>query len=174
MEVEVWEFISFYKQQTHITESNTLLTISNISDVISGESCNGKRMNGPVTNFVDIDTSATSVMVTNKYLNTSSFTIRAGGKSTGNSSATNRMYSISFKGFTYQSPVQGLLPLTVVNWNTVYNNNAVTLKWSTSFEQNASHFMIERSFNGIEYTTIGILDQRVTGILYTIIFIMIK
>jgi hypothetical protein len=146
------EYVSFYKQKSSTTEANTLLSITGLLDLLTGILTNGKKFSGPVTNFVDIDTSATAVMVTNRYENANSFTFRTGAKTTGATSATDRMYSFWFKGFTYQQPVTTFLPVTLINWNATYANNNVSLKWSTTMEKNASHFMIERSSDGVEYT----------------------
>jgi hypothetical protein len=146
------EYVSFYNQQSYITENNTLLSVTNLSDSISGQLVTGKKFNGPISNFVNIDTSATNVMVTNKYQNINSFTIRTGATTVGYTNVTARMYSFWFKGFSYQTPLLALLPITLINWNAAYNNNsAVTLKWNTTLERNASHFVIEKSLDGLEY-----------------------
>lgn len=69
----------------------------------------GKRFDGPVANYTNIDTSATSVMVTNHYVNKSSFTVRTGGRSTDVSGASDRMYSFYFQNFAYGTPVNSIL-----------------------------------------------------------------
>src|SRR5256885_6645873 len=53
---------------------------------------------------------------------------------------------------------QAFLPATLVQWNVVLNNNDVVLNWTTTVEKNSSHFMIERSFNGISFTEIAKLS----------------
>ncbi len=47
------------------------------------------------------------------------------------------------------------LPVTWLNFEALYFAQAVELKWSTASEVNNSHFEIERSTNGIEWTNIG-------------------
>ncbi len=146
------EYVSFYNLKTYTLESNSVLSVSNLLETVLGVLTNtGKRFDGPITNYTDIDTSATTVMTTNAYENTNSFRIRTGAKSTGVNSAANRMYAFWFKGFTYQEPVTATLPVSLINWNATYANNIIALKWSTTVEKNASHFIIERSFDGVEY-----------------------
>jgi hypothetical protein len=147
------ENVCLYDLKSYVLEANSALTVSNIMETLQGiNTLVGKRFDGPVTNYVDIDTSATTVMTTSNYLNVNSFRIRTGATSTGVSGAADRMYSFWFKGFTYDKPVQSLLPATLVNWNATYVNNNVSLKWTTTVEKNTSHFIIERSVDGIEYT----------------------
>ncbi len=147
------EYVSLYNLKSYVLESNSDLSVSNIMETLLGILTNtGKRFDGPVTNYVDIDTSATNVMTTNTYQSVNSFRIRTGATSTGVSGAADRMYSFWFKGFTYQEPVQSFLPVTLINWNASYVNNNVSLKWSTTVEKNSSHFIIERSFDGVEYS----------------------
>jgi len=147
------EFVSLYNLKSYVLESNSALAVSDIMETLQGVLTNtGRRFDGPVTNYVDIDTSATSVMTTSTYQNVNSFRIRTGATSTGVSGAADRMYSFWFKGFTYDQPVQSFLPVTLINWNASYINNNVSLKWSTTSEKNASHFIIERSFDGVDYT----------------------
>lgn len=152
---DLTEHVSFYKQQSFIIENPTLLSVASVTDNIAGQSMNGKKFNGPKTNFGNIDTSATKVMATNKYQNTSSFIMRIGAKTTGSTNATDRMYSFWFKSFTYQSPVQSSLPVILKDWSAVLNNNIVSLKWSTTIEQNASHYIVEKSNDGIAFFDVG-------------------
>ncbi len=49
----------------------------------------------------------------------------------------------------------GLLPVTLLSFSGILVEKNVLLKWTTSSEQNSSHFLIERSFDGISYTAIG-------------------
>ncbi len=63
----------------------------------------------------------------------------------------------SVNAVAYQAPVAKLLPVTLVDWTVQYNNGKVSLKWATAAEHNASHFIIERSFDGAEYSDIAML-----------------
>ncbi len=50
------------------------------------------------------------------------------------------------------------LPVTWVHFIAQLNNNGGVLEWSTSSERNSSHFEIERSFDGIEWKNVGIVN----------------
>jgi Secretion system C-terminal sorting domain len=54
----------------------------------------------------------------------------------------------------------GPLPVTLLSFSGALVEKNVLLKWITSSEQNSSHFMIERSMDGIDYSSIG----RVTAV----------
>lgn len=49
----------------------------------------------------------------------------------------------------------GPLPVTLLSFSGTLVNKNVLLKWITSSEQNSSHFIVERSFDGISYSAIG-------------------
>jgi hypothetical protein len=50
--------------------------------------------------------------------------------------------------------VSGVVPLTLLSFDAFKNKNKVDLKWTTTNEINTSHFEIERSSNGVEFTKI--------------------
>ena len=50
-----------------------------------------------------------------------------------------------------------LLPVTFVNFYVGQYNNDVRLNWATANEANNNHFEIERSFDGADWTTIGMV-----------------
>jgi trimeric autotransporter adhesin len=52
-------------------------------------------------------------------------------------------------------PAGGALPLTLLDFSARLTGNNSLLKWETSSEQNTSHFEIERSFNGRNFSKIG-------------------
>ena len=139
-------------------ESNTLLIGTALYDYVLGVlSPVGKKFEGPRTNFVDVDTSATSVMVTLHYENQPEFRMRVGAHSTASQGAADRMYSFWFKTFSYQAPVQSTLPVKLSEFNAKLNDTKVALSWITSMEKNVSHFSIQRSLDGSDYTDIGII-----------------
>lgn len=155
---KISEYQTYYGLQSYTLEDNSELTVSPLQEMVSGVMTHvGERFDGPVANYAGIDTSATKVMTTNAYVNTNSFRFRTGAKSTGVSGAADRMYSIWFKTFTYDQSVVSFLPVTLINWNAAYTNNNIALKWTTTTERNASHFIIERSFDGTEYSDIAML-----------------
>jgi hypothetical protein len=51
--------------------------------------------------------------------------------------------------------VSGVVPLNLLSFDAFKNKNTVSLKWKTTNEINTSHFDIERSSNGINFTKIG-------------------
>jgi hypothetical protein len=50
-----------------------------------------------------------------------------------------------------------VLPVTLVQFTAVYNGVAVELSWVTATEQNSDHFEIQRSVDGVQFTSIGIV-----------------
>jgi hypothetical protein len=152
------EWAAFYNNKAYTLESNSVLQALNLFDLLGA--IVGKQFNGPVTNFTDIDTSATSVMVTNLYQNVNSFRIRTGAHSTGVSGAADRMYSFWFKSFNYQAPATFHLPLVLNQFNATLNNKKVNLNWVTGMEKELSHFVIERSVNGVDYVEAGKVSAK--------------
>ncbi len=49
------------------------------------------------------------------------------------------------------------LPLVMTAYKAVLNNNRVTLSWTTGIEKRLSHFVIERSTNGIDFKEAAIV-----------------
>lgn len=154
----LYEYVSFYNAQSYILESNTQLTVQNITATILGILTPGREFDGPTTNYNDIDVNATRVMTTLTYTNKSNFRMRAGAATgNGSSSAAARMYSFWFKGFNYTTPVQSTLPVKLVSFNATLGTNKVDLKWATAEEKNVSHFEIEKSFDGKNFSSIGVM-----------------
>jgi hypothetical protein len=146
------EYVRLFNLETYTLESNTVLRTSLVSELVASVlTATGREYEGPVKNFVDIDTSATELMTTNHYTNRNNFRLRTGARSTGVSGAADRLYSFWFKTFTYESPVTAALPLTLLDWNARLNDNKVLLSWATDMQKNTSHFVIERSTNGKDY-----------------------
>ena len=152
------ENVSVYGLKTFKVEANTSLVVSDIFELVNNVSKKtGLKFSGPVTNYGNIDTSATSVMVTNNFASTNSFKVRFGGHSTGVSGAADRLYSLYFKSFSYATPVQIALPLTLVDWSATLTDNNVKLSWATTTQLNTSHFVIERSADGSEFKDIAMI-----------------
>lgn len=103
-----------------------------------------------------IDTSAKENMFTVKNINVSSFTIKLGMVTT-QSQQTTRLYSIYMKSFVY--PNISTLPVKMESFNATLNNNnqRVDLKWTTATEINVSHFVVERSLDGVNYKDAGLV-----------------
>lgn len=49
----------------------------------------------------------------------------------------------------------GIMPVRWLDFISEANAESIELRWGTAFEQNASHFVIERSVDGINYQPIG-------------------
>lgn len=150
------EFIQVSNAQSYILENNSLLSVQNLLETLFGILTPTRKFQGPTTNFNNIDVNATTVMTTITYADKSFFRLRAGG-STGNgsTSAADRMYSFWFRGFAYNTPVQTTLPVKLTSFSAMLNNNKVDLKWTTSSEINVSHFIVEKSTDGVNYSDAG-------------------
>jgi hypothetical protein len=108
------EYVGFYGLNSYTVEANSILVPSDIMGLVGGLTrVVGKRFDGPTSNFLNIDTSGTSVMVTTRYVNTQTFTVRVGGVASGASGASDRMYSLYFQDFTYTAPHNVTLPVNL-------------------------------------------------------------
>ncbi|MES1223539.1 MAG: T9SS type A sorting domain-containing protein [Bacteroidota bacterium] len=96
-----------------------------------------------------IDTSGKGVMFTVNNSDISSFSVKYGAKSTSSSNGS-RQYSMYMKGFQY--PSQIILPLDLISFTAFVNKSNVDLKWVTEAEKNVSHFAVEKSYDGKNYT----------------------
>lgn len=100
-----------------------------------------------------IDTSSLANMFTASNTNISSFTIKY-GTITSNTSSSVRQFSLYMKWFNYPST----LPVKLSSFSaTLSNTNKVDLKWSTATETNLSHFIVERSTDGANYSDAGMV-----------------
>ena len=108
--------------------------------------------------YTGVDTSAKQVMFTvtsPAILN--SFTYKAGA-SNQNSSSVTRQKGIYFKGFNYLT----FLPVKYSSFTAVSSDKSVTLNWVTESEINSHHFEVERSFDGVNFKTIGLVLDGIT------------
>lgn len=48
-----------------------------------------------------------------------------------------------------------VLPVSLSYFTVSKNNNSVMLKWQTQYEQNSSHYNIQRSIDGVNFTEVG-------------------
>lgn len=99
-----------------------------------------------------IDTSSYANMFTVKNANIDSFKVAVGMVTTTNSS-TSRQFSIYMKGIAI--PNQITLPVELVNFAAILKDKSADLKWVTASERNVSHFVIEKSVDGKNYSDIG-------------------
>ncbi|HEY0041670.1 MAG TPA: choice-of-anchor J domain-containing protein [Flavisolibacter sp.] len=57
----------------------------------------------------------------------------------------------------------GTLPVKMVSFTAVKENNNVNLQWTTSQEVNTQAFIVERSFNGVNFERVGTVNARGNG-----------
>lgn len=50
-----------------------------------------------------------------------------------------------------------ILPVKMISFNAMLNNNKVDLNWATASESNSSHFVIEKSTDGANFSEIGMV-----------------
>ncbi len=149
---------------TYTENSPSSLTRGMVTDTIgvagsAGTIISGEKFTAPTFNAPGIDTTNQTVMVTAKYLNVSSITIRYGAQITsGSTGAANRMNCLWFQKFNY-SAIFNLLPVFLESFTAQKNINSdgVSLNWVTTMEREASHFEVERSFDGQSYDEQGIV-----------------
>jgi hypothetical protein len=53
-----------------------------------------------------------------------------------------------------------VLPVQLLQFNGLLHNDIATLQWKSSQEINFSHYMVERSYDGIHFTGIGQLNGK--------------
>lgn len=160
------EYVEFYDTKSTLLETLTQLLAVQINTNNSGPgnnngngNGNGKdyRITGPILNFLNIDTAGTQAMATMKYQQKDRIKFRLGGKSSGlgTSNAGMRFNSLWFRSFNYTAPKT--LPVNLVAFNAALVNKNVALTWTTAQEKNASHFAVQRSADGVEFTDAGII-----------------
>ncbi len=52
------------------------------------------------------------------------------------------------------------LPVTLISFNAIPTDNKITLTWSTANEVNAATFDVERSVNGKDFKSIGVIEAK--------------
>lgn len=125
-----------------------------------------KRAIGPVQNFYNIDTLGTPVMATYKYENKSSITFRYGAKSGSIiSNAGERLNSLWFKAFTLTPPAT--LPVIFSGFTASYDKKNAFLNWTAQADELFSHFEIEKSTDGVQYTKVGEVKASISTTSYS-------
>lgn len=152
------EWVALYGFQTYTTEQRTSLTVEDLLEsILSTLTLTGKKFSGPNKDYSGIDTSATRLMTTAKYTNKNKMRVRAGGHSDEKDIDTERMYSFWARSFTYQAPVNSSLPVVLSAFTAKKNGSQALLNWTTDVEENVSHFVVEKSLNGREFSEAGVL-----------------
>ena len=102
-----------------------------------------------------IDTSSMGNMFTTSNKNISSFTVKYGTNTLLPTTDT-RQFSMYMKGFTY--PSQVTLPVDIISFNAMLEGTTkANLTWVTSTEKNVSHFVVEKSTDGKNFSDAGIV-----------------
>ena len=114
-----------------------------------------KGINTGGIDLAGIDTLNTNVMFTVKNANISSFMVKFGAEITSGG-ASQRNYSVFLKDFTSSSIT---LPIKLSSFSAILYNHTVDLKWITSAEINTNYFEVERSVDGKNYSSIGIISS---------------
>lgn len=124
------------------------------------EGTTGNSIQGPVDNFMNIDTSATQVMATYQYFGKEKIRFRYGAKSGSRSSNGSgiRLNSLWFRQFNLapQSSNISILPVKITEFTATAQNRVVNLKW-TGHEENFSHYILQRSEDGRNYKDIAVV-----------------
>ncbi|HNR15765.1 MAG TPA: T9SS type A sorting domain-containing protein [Chitinophagaceae bacterium] len=100
-----------------------------------------------------IDTASLANMFTATKSDVSSYTLKYGTITSNRTSAT-RQFSLYMKGFAYPPST---LPVSLTAFSASLNNNKVDLKWTTASEINVSHFVVEKSTDGSNYSDAGMV-----------------
>lgn len=150
------EWVCFYNLKSYVLEQNSVLQYAQAWELLSGiNTLVGEKFTGPVTNYLDIDTTATTVMTTATYENRNSLRLRVGGHSYGASGASDRMYAFWFKSFNFQNPVQLRLPVSLRSFTVQLTNQQPVLTWVASGEKSLNYYLVRRSTNGVDFVDAG-------------------
>jgi len=121
---------------------------SNCNHPWDGE--NNQSVEGPTTNYLNIDTAATAVMATYTIEKKDRIKFVIGGSNGAvSSTAGMRLNSLWFRAFNLSTAAS--MPVTLTSFNAKLENKSVILNWSTTQEKNFNHFLIERSVDGKEF-----------------------
>lgn len=114
------------------------------------------KVTGIIANSPGIDTTALNVMATYTYKNKDNFDFTIGATTTAlTTSAGMRLNSLWFKQFSWAN-----LPLRMISFSAILNNSKADLTWKTVSETNVSHFEIEKSLDGKNFSEAGIVFAR--------------
>jgi hypothetical protein len=109
---------------------------------------------GPIKNFADIDTSSWSTNINYNYSYGSKVEeIRTGINQKSGFSAQNRLFCSYFTKTTPAFSI--ILPVKYTSFTAVASDQTTKLKWVTEEEMNNDHFEVERSVDGLNFSTVG-------------------
>ncbi len=155
------EYVSFYYMQTYSLATNTQMTISNLLEFVGGIfGLIGEKFVGSDINYPGIDSANTGVMVNTIYSKINYFRVRTGAQSTNAGPGSTRDYSFAFATV---GAAANALPVELMSFNATLAPKGVALSWATAKEVNTSNFVIERSFDGVEYSDAAMLFTESDG-----------
>ncbi len=152
---KVREFIETQNFDSYQTNASTLLQMTQNSGFT--------RALGPVLNYPGLDTSAYPTNIVFKFTNKTQVQEVHIGSQVENGFTPQDRYNLGyFLPLTFPSSP---LPVKYSSFDAVANENIVTLNWITENEINNHHFEVERSFDGTNFKTIGVvLDGFAAGV----------
>jgi hypothetical protein len=126
----------------------------NVAPVINGYA--GTNISG--VEVPGIDTSNTLAMYTVKSNGIGVFNIKMGAVTVA-ATDDNRQHSLYLKDFTYNNISNGLvtLPVKLNSFTANLINSKIDLKWVTASEINVSHFIVEKSTDGVNFNEAGLI-----------------
>ena len=165
--VRVREFMNMYALDSFTipTVVPTLLkdTLYNDNGTLASLPINSKNtylhVLGPVNNNAGIDTLAMNTRINFHFSNTSVIDINIGAQIDNNGTtgaiATDRYSSLYFQNIDISLTT---LPVSYSSFNAyAVNNSTVNLSWITQNETNNDRFEVERSFDELDFQTVGII-----------------
>lgn len=162
--VSIQEYAIIEKPKSISYSSITSLVNSSKANEDECDECESELVSiqGPIQNYLNIDTLGTAVMATYHYEKKDKIRMRIGGKSNAvASNAGMRLNSMWFRSFNL-APF-GILPVKLTNFLAKYNKQNVSLTWTTEQEKTFSHFIVERSVNGIDFTEAAVIFAKDNG-----------
>lgn len=139
--------VEFFPGYYDFTMTGGNLNVTNYASWVIVKNTSGFSYGG-------IDTSAKDVMATVVNRNVSSFLIRIGAENTSPTKSEVRYRSVYFKPFNYGHP-EPLAVNTVLGLSGLKKNNGVDLKVMLGGDNQFDKMIIERSANGISFSSIG-------------------
>jgi hypothetical protein len=115
----------------------------------------GNILQGPVQNYMNIDTNGTAVMATYQFQNTDKISFRYGAKSSSLSSNGSGIRLNSLWSKSFNLTPWTILPVNFASFAVLYEKGDAILKWQSPQGEELSHFTVQRSTDGKIYTDIA-------------------
>lgn len=147
------EYVEFYKAKAVTLNTPTQLTAVALSN--ANPNARDFRVTSPIGGCVDIDTTNAALIAKGSFVAQNKLTVRLGAISSGLGTSTEgmRYYSLFFSDFHQVGA--GSLPVNLIAFNASMINKKVAVTWTTSAEKNASHYVVQRSTDGAEFSDAG-------------------